>query len=251
MQIFDAHFHIIDQRFKIVPNQGYLPNEFTVDDYLHETHQLDLIGGAVVSGSFQAFDREYLKQALRTLGSNFFGVANIPHDISDEEIKELSTSNIVGVRFNLKRGGSEQLRHLANLSARLSDQYGWHTELYVDSKDLAGLRPTLSRLRRFTIDHLGLSKIGLREVLHWAERGQMIKATGFGRIDFDPTEAMKQIHSVNPHSLMFGTDLPSTRAPRPFSIEDLRLIEDNFDKIEQERIFRTNAQNWYDQSKPS
>jgi hypothetical protein len=31
--IFDAHFHVIDPRFPLVPNQGFLPDPFTVADY--------------------------------------------------------------------------------------------------------------------------------------------------------------------------------------------------------------------------
>ena len=27
--LFDAHFHIIDQRFPLVPNNGYVPEPFT------------------------------------------------------------------------------------------------------------------------------------------------------------------------------------------------------------------------------
>jgi predicted TIM-barrel fold metal-dependent hydrolase len=32
--VFDAHLHIIDPRFPLVPNKGYLPPAFTVADYL-------------------------------------------------------------------------------------------------------------------------------------------------------------------------------------------------------------------------
>ncbi len=245
MKIFDSHFHIIGYNYPVIPNHGYLPPEFTIDSYRSSTKDFEVVGGAVVSGSFQAFDQEYLKNALNQLGSNFFGVANIPYDIQDEEIRELSNHRVTAVRFNLKRGGSERIDHLEPLSKRLFDDFGWHSELYVDSKDLPDLRTVLAKLNHFTIDHLGLSKVGFRELLYWAEKGMKIKATGFGRIDFDPIEPMKKIHEVNPNSLMFGTDLPSTRATRPFSIEDIHLIQDNFDRTDQEKIFCTNAQEWY------
>jgi len=35
---------------------------------------------------------------------------------------------------------------------------------------------------------------------------------------------MEQIHRVNPEALMFGTDLPSTRAKRPFDLKDVKQI---------------------------
>ena len=34
MKIFDAHFHIIDFNYPIFENQGYLPPEYSVEDYL-------------------------------------------------------------------------------------------------------------------------------------------------------------------------------------------------------------------------
>ena len=56
---FDAHLHIIDPRFPLVPNGGYIPPAFTVEDYLARTTHLGVVGGAVVSGSFQGFDTSY------------------------------------------------------------------------------------------------------------------------------------------------------------------------------------------------
>jgi hypothetical protein len=53
-----------------------------------------------------------------------------------------------------------------------------------------------------------------------------VKATGFGRLDFDPGPALHELARVNPDALLFGTDLPSTRAPRPFRAEDLSLVNE-------------------------
>jgi len=33
VRVFDTHLHIVDPRFPLVPNQGYLPDPFTVADY--------------------------------------------------------------------------------------------------------------------------------------------------------------------------------------------------------------------------
>ena len=51
--VFDAHLHVIDPRFPLTPNQGYVPEPFTVDDYRARTAAMNVIGGAVVAGSFQ------------------------------------------------------------------------------------------------------------------------------------------------------------------------------------------------------
>lgn len=245
MKIFDAHFHIIDAKYPLVANNGYLPPEFTVSDYQTKMNSWELVGGTIVSGSFQAFDQTYLKDSLQQLGKNFVGVANISTDMDDATLHELAANNIVAVRFNLKRGGSATLDDLPYLSNKLHEMFGWHTELYVDSKYLKDIQSTLQQLNSFSIDHLGLSKSGLPELYKWVEKGIKVKATGFGRIDFDPIEVMQQIHRINPAALLFGTDLPSTRAKVPFSIEDIQKITDNFDTEAQERIFYKNALQWY------
>ena len=134
---------------------------------------------------------------------------------------------------------------MVELSNRLFDKYNWHTELYVDSVQLKDLKAILSQIPQCSIDHLGLSKDGLSDLYYWAEREVKIKVIGFGRIDFDPIPVMRKIFNINPNGLLFGTDLPSTRASRPFSAMDIDLIRDNFTLTEQENIFYKNAKAWY------
>lgn len=245
MKIFDSHFHIINPKFPLVENNGYLPPEFTAEDYINTTKKYNIQGGAVVSGSFQAFDQEYLMDALKTLGDNFFGVANIPASITDKELEVLNDANVVAVRFNVKRGGSEKIEHIEKLSNILFDKFGWHTELYIDSNDLKDLKSVLQNIPKFSIDHLGLSENGLEDLYFWVEKGTKVKASGFGRIDFNPIPVMKKIYEINPKALMFGTDLPSTRAKIPFSEKDVQLITDNFSTDELHHIFYQNALEWY------
>jgi len=223
-QIFDSHLHIIDPAFPLVPNRGYLPDPFTVDDYLRNVRPLGVTAGAIVSGSFQAFDQGYLLSALERLGSKFVGVTQLPASVPDAEIVRLNEKGVRAVRFNLKRGGSESVEHLDSFARRVFDLVGWHVELYVDSRELYELQKTLSLLPAVSIDHLGLSKEGFPTLLRLVEKGVRVKATGFGRVDFPVGEALRAIHAANPHSLMFGTDLPSTRAARPFEIRDISLL---------------------------
>ncbi len=102
-KVFDAHFHIVDPRFPLVPNNGYLPDAFTCDSYLKRINGYNLVGGAVVSGSFQGFDQSYLLDALETLGPSFCGVTQIPADTPDDTIIRLNAGGVRAVRFNLKQ----------------------------------------------------------------------------------------------------------------------------------------------------
>lgn len=49
----------------------------------------------------------------------------------------------------------------------------------------------------------------------------MVKATGFGRVNVDVEATLRALDTPK---LMFGTDLPGTRARRPFAPADLELV---------------------------
>lgn len=244
-KVFDAHFHIIDPRFPLVPNKGYLPERYITRDYLERTEDYDVRGGAVVSASFQAFDQDYLVNALARLGNGFVGVTQLPNTVSDEEIIELDLAGVRAVRFNMKRGGSEDVKHLEKMAKRIHEIAGWHVEFYVDSSELADLKPLLCSLPAFVIDHLGLTKKGFPTLLELVECGARVKATGFGRVDFNVADALRDIHSANPESLMFGTDLPSTRAARPYSHSDYLLVIETLGEAGAKRVLYENAVNFY------
>ncbi len=237
-RIFDAHFHIIDPRFPLVPNNGYLPPAFTAGNYRAEAQALNIGSGAIVSGSFQAFDQGYLLAALAELGPGFVGVTQLPRDASDKLILELDAAGVRAVRFNLYRGGSETIDAIESMARRIFELAHWHVELYADAAELADLVPTLTRLPQVVIDHLGMSQAGLPTLLKLVEGGAKVKATGFGRVSVDVAMALKAIAAVDPHALMFGTDLPSTRAPRPFEATDIDLLRDALgDALAQRALF--------------
>jgi predicted TIM-barrel fold metal-dependent hydrolase len=242
---FDCHFHIIDKNFPVVPNQGFMPDAFTGEDYLERVKAVDLCGGAVVSGSFQAFDQTYLFHALKILGPTFVGVTQVPQTVSDKELQELNEAGVRAVRFNVRRGGSEDVHHLETMARRVHELAGWHIELYVDSRELADLFETLISLPAVSIDHLGLSKAGFPTLLKLAEKGVYVKATGFGRVDFDVRPALRDLYAANPRALMYGTDLPSTRAPRPYEDNDYNLVLETLGEEKAANVFYKNAIEFY------
>ncbi|MPZ75870.1 MAG: amidohydrolase family protein [Deltaproteobacteria bacterium] len=242
---FDCHFHIIDKNFPVVPNQGFMPDAFTSEAYLARLKAVDICGGAVVSGSFQAFDQSYLFHALKMLGSSFVGVTQVPQTVSDQELRELNSAGVRAVRFNIRRGGSEEIHYLESMARRVHKLVGWHTELYVDSTELAALYETLAALPAVSIDHLGLSKAGFPTLLKLAEKGVRVKATGFGRVDFDVRPALTDLYAANPRALMFGTDLPSTRAPRPYKDDDYTLVLETLGEEKAANVLYKNAIEFY------
>lgn len=245
IKVFDSHFHIIDARFPLVPNNGYLPNEFTCQDYLHRLSSYDLLGGAIVSGSFQGFDQSYLTKALADLGPNFVGVTQLPVTVTDEELITLDRAGIRALRFNLRRGGSEKIQHLDRMAKRIHEVVNWPVELYVDSKNLEDIYTILTSLPAVSIDHLGLSREGLSTLIKLSEKGVHVKASGFGRGNINVRSALLNLYSANPQSLMFGTDLPSTRAARAYKDKDFYLVIETLGMQKASHVLYKNAAEFY------
>ncbi len=244
-KIFDSHLHIIDEAFPLVSNNGFIPEPFTVENYRERLSDFNIIGGTIVSGSFQAYDQKYLISALDKLGSNYKGILNLSYRANDEEIINLNQLGVAGVRFNLYREGSESIKYLEAMAKRIFNIVGWHVELYLNSEHLSELSPMIEKLPAVSIDHLGLKKSGFKHLLKLVEKGVKVKASGFGRIDFDPAQAIKEIYNAHPDSLMFGTDLPSTRAPIAFQNSDISLIADTLEANAAKKVFSENAIKFY------
>jgi predicted TIM-barrel fold metal-dependent hydrolase len=224
-RIFDSHCHIIDHRFPIVANQGYTPPDFPLEAYLAQAKPLGVMAGAVVSGSFQASDQTYLMDVLPKLGSGWVGVTQIPNDYPDAEIVKLDAIGVRAVRFNLFRGQIDTVDDIVAMATRVHAVAGWHSEMYVDAAALKPHVARLSRLPQLSIDHLGMTEAGVPVLLDMVAAGCKVKATGFGRVKLDVPRALHSIAKANPDALVFGTDIPSTRAERAFAPSDIDLVE--------------------------
>jgi hypothetical protein len=133
------------------------------------------------------------------------GVTQLPPTADHEEIRALDAAGVRGVRFNLRHGGSLDI----DFALRVHELAGWHAEVY--ATDLPAHEGRLRELPRLVVDHLGMNPDGLAAAVRL---GAMVKATPRFRGDLD---------AVAPDRLLFGTDLPGTRAPRTFEPADLEV----------------------------
>lgn len=70
-----------------------------------------------------------------------------------------------------------------------------------------------------------MTEAGLPVLLELVASGCKVKATGFGRLQMDVAKALERIARADPGALVFGTDMPSTRAKRPFAPTDIDLVD--------------------------
>ena len=224
-RLFDSHCHLIDHRFPIVVNQGYTPPNFPLEDYLAMTKPLGVVAGAIVSGSFQANDQTYLMDILPKLGAGWVGVTQIPNDYPDAEIVKLGKLGVRALRFNVFRGRIDSVDDIVALATRAHAVAGWHSEIYTDAAALGPHVDRLSKLPQLSIDHLGMTEAGVPVLLDLVAAGCKVKASGFGRVKLDVPKTLEAVAKRNPNALVFGTDIPSTRAERPFQPSDIDLVE--------------------------
>lgn len=243
--IFDSHCHIIDPKFPIIPNQGYTPPAFTLGQYLEQAMPLGVTGGAIVSGSFHGFDQTYLVDTLKRLGPRWVGVTQVPADIPDAEIARLAAVGVRALRFNVFRGRVDSVDDIVSLANRAHAAGKWHAEIYADAAALKPHVAKLSKLPSLVIDHMGMTEAGLPVVLDLVDAGARIKATGFGRVTMDVPKALERIAARSPSALMFGTDLPSTRAKRPFEAADIDLLRKVLGPRLAQRALWSNAMDVY------
>lgn len=244
-QIFDAHCHIIDKRYPIVPNQGYTPPSFTLEEYRQQTIPLGITAGAIVSGSFHGYDQSYLRALLPQMGPRWVGITQVPQDVPDAEIASLAAIGVRGLRFNIYRGRIDSVDDIVALATRAHTVGKWHAEIYADSAALKPHVAKLSKLPQIVIDHMGMTEQGLPVILDLVDAGAKIKVTGFGRVSMNVPKALELIAARNSNALMFGTDLPSTRAKRPFESEDIALIRNVLGPIDSQKPLWNNAVGLY------
>ncbi len=243
--IFDAHCHIIDKHYPIVPNQGYVPPSYSIEEYRHQTIPLGITAGAIVSGSFHGYDQTYLRALLPVLGPRWVGITQVPPDVPDIEIASLSSIGVRGLRFNIYRGRIDSVDDIVALATRANSIGQWHAEIYADASALKPHVAKLSKLPQIVIDHMGMNEEGLPVILDLVDAGAKIKITGFGRVNMNVPRTIEQIATRNPNALMFGTDLPSTRAKRPFEAIDIDLIRNILGPINATKTLWSNALSLY------
>ncbi len=90
-----------------------------------------------------------------------------------------------------------------------------------------------------------MTEAGLPVVLDLVGAGAKVKASGFGRVELGVERALERIAARDGGALMFGTDLPSVRARRAFSPDDVALVGRVLGAAAARAVLRDNAAAFY------
>ena len=239
----DCHMHVFGalNRYPAAPVRSYTPQEALLGSWRQVAQAIGLERVVLVQPSAYGADNRCMLDALRETGTSGRGIAQISSATSDDELRELNSAGVRGVRLNPKsvRGSNaSQLSDLLRETGRRVEPLGWHLEIYAD---LALVGDIADAIRDapvpVVLDHMGGSKVGdtvaaLRPLLTLLAAGDCwVKLSGADRVsqaggDFeDALPLAQEIIKTNPCQVVWGTDWPHTSAHSGQPGDDPALIQ--------------------------
>jgi 2-pyrone-4,6-dicarboxylate lactonase len=154
----DCHAHIFDRfdRYPLAPGRKYSPPLCARETWLALHAALGVERGVQVHGTPYGFDNSITLDFLAEHRGRFVGVAAIPPDVNETELKRLDAGGFKAARLMDQFANGATTKDLEAVARRVAP-YGWHIEINIAKvDDWVALE---SRLRACPVplvfDHLG------------------------------------------------------------------------------------------------
>ena len=274
----DCHMHVFGapDRYALPAVRSYTPQEAPLASWARAAAAVGLQRVVVVQPSVYGADNSCTLDALRALGEQGRGIAQIGPSTSDAELAELHAAGVRGIRLNPKSVGATDAQALRALIASAAQQiapFGWHIQIYAPLPLVAEVAGVIRQAPvPVVLDHMGGARAGdeeaaLRPLVDLLENGRCwVKLSGIYRASRqetgfqDATPIARALVRANPERLVWGTDwphtahhpgVPQTNAPligfRVFDFAELldRLADAAGDQATFDRILTTNSARLY------
>jgi D-galactarolactone isomerase len=151
----DCHMHIYDGRYKPAGTSPFPPPDAPIEAYREVQEALGLSRTVVVQPNAYGFDNACTEAAVRAFGRTARGIATVPPDVSEAELRRLNDAGFRGARCYMLPGGILSWEDVRAIAARI-EPFDWHVQLQVDGRDLPQLRANIDDLPvTRVIDHNG------------------------------------------------------------------------------------------------
>jgi predicted TIM-barrel fold metal-dependent hydrolase len=157
----DVHNHIVGPlaKYPMASNRTYTPPEASVAQLHALRTQLGVPRNVIVQPSFYGFDNSCLVDALAALGTSARGVAVVPVDVTDAELRRLASRGVTGVRLNLSTFGLRDPKAAAEAVHAFAARFvplGWHIQINTELPVIDGLAPLIADIKvPVVFDHIG------------------------------------------------------------------------------------------------
>jgi 2-pyrone-4,6-dicarboxylate lactonase len=237
----DAHFHIFGPRaqFAFAPVRDYTPSDAPKEMVYALHDRLGIARGVVVQPNCYGYDNAVTMDAVAATGGAYRGIALVPVDVSDQELRRLDANGIRGARFHFMKGRSgASPDEVIAFGKRLAD-FGWHLQAQMDAGRIVELSPILKRSAcPVMIDHmgridasLGLEQVPYRALLElmqnenvWVKVGGIDRATRQGPPYADAVPFARRFVEEFGDRVVWGTDWPHTNHGGPIP-DDGTLVD--------------------------
>ena len=156
----NAHCHVFGprERFPYADNASFVPAHDAPREALYALNdRLGLQRCVVVQSACHGFDNAATEDALAGRPGAYRGVALLPTDVPDAELKRLDAAGFRGVRFNYMGhlGRATPIDEVMRLARRLAP-LGWHLQLHGDPAMMTDLASAIASAPvPVVIDHMG------------------------------------------------------------------------------------------------
>lgn len=264
----DAHVHVFGptDKFPYSPNRKITPVEAPKEKLfaLHKAFGIErcVIVQSVVHGN----DNRVVEDAIEAGGGNYLGVALIPVDAPDHELKRLAHRGFRAVRFNFMKHltGGFDVQDVLKLTPRLAD-VGMHLQVHFESELVHSVgKALLQSAVPVAIDHmarvdatLGEGHADFQALMKLLDHKNMhVKVSGIDRIEATSqagsgypmgTQLAARLVEKFPDQCVWGLDWPHpnhTHIPDDGELVDaLAVIAPSADALQ--RLLVTNPQALY------
>jgi D-galactarolactone isomerase len=150
--------HIFDPGYQQLPGTNLPSIPGTTVEYRKLRARLGITRTVIVQPAAFGNDNRCTLEAMKALTDDTHqtrGVAIVQPGDSDDEIARLTEAGIRGIRYHLLPYGGVSWDTLNEMAARVAP-HGWHVQLQMDGRELAGREAMLKALPcDIVIDHIG------------------------------------------------------------------------------------------------
>jgi 2-pyrone-4,6-dicarboxylate lactonase len=227
----DCHAHVFDrfEKYPLSPSRKYDPPLCSREAWLALHQALGVDFGVQVNATPYGFDNtiseDFLREQAGEMSGRFVGVATIPPDIPEADLRRLDKAGFRAARLMDQFGNAATTAMLEPIVARIAP-LGWHLEINIArSADWVELEP---RLRRCPVplvfDHLGrprggegVDAPGFRAILRllaerdecWTKISSWYRLSDSGPPHYaDMAPFVKKLLSERPDRCVWGTNWP-------------------------------------------
>jgi 2-pyrone-4,6-dicarboxylate lactonase len=189
----------------------------------------------IVHTATHGMDLRVTEDAVAAKGGTYLGVALLPTDVGETELRRLDKLGFRGVRYNFMPHlhQSDSIEQVLALAPRLAD-IGWHLQIHMDGSYVANMGPLLAKSPvPVVIDHIGrvdagagLDQPAFQHLLRLMGNGKFwMKVSGVDRITklgppyADAVPFARKLVEEFPDRVVWGTDWPHPHHKGPIPDE--------------------------------